>query len=104
MDQNIIWNGEGNPYLALMKYSKFLICTADSVSIISESISSNKPVYIYKLPSLKKNNRIEKFIEMIFQKNYARLLGDKLEDYTNSYENETFQVARLIEKSYNNRA
>ena len=68
LDQNIIWNGEGNPYLALMKFSKYLICTADSVSIISESISSTKPVYIFKLPSLKKNNRIEKFITMLLQK------------------------------------
>ena len=104
LDQNIIWNGEGNPYLALMKFSKYLICTADSVSIISESISSTKPVYIFRLPSLKKNNRIEKFITMLLQKNYARLLGEKLEDFTNSYENETFQVARMIEERYNKKA
>ena len=104
LDQNIIWNGEGNPYLALMKFSKYLICTSDSVSIISESISSTKPVYIFKLPSLKKNNRIEKFITMLLQKNYARLLGEKLEDFTNSYENETFQVARMIEERYNKKA
>ena len=104
LDQNIIWNGEGNPYLALMRYSKYLICTSDSVSIISESISSSKPVYIFKLPSLKKNNRIEKFIKMILHKNYARLLGEKLEDFTNSYENETFQVARMIEERYNNKS
>ena len=104
LDQNIIWNGEGNPYLALMKFSKYLICTADSVSIISESISSTKPVYIFKLPSLKKNNRIEKFITMLLQKKYARLLGEKLEDFTNSYANETFQVARMIEERYNKKA
>ncbi len=104
LDQNIIWNGEGNPYLALMKFSKYLICTADSVSIISESISSTKPVYIFRLPSLKKNNRIEKFITMLLQKNYARLLGEKLKDFTNSYENETFQVARMIEERYNKKA
>ena len=104
LDQNIIWNCEGNPYLALMKFSKYLICTSDSVSIISESISSTKPVYIFKLPSLKKNNRIEKFITMLLQKNYARLLGEKLEDFANSYENETFQVARMIEERYNKKA
>ncbi len=104
LDQNIIWNGEGNPYLALMKFSKYLICTADSVSIISESISSTKPVYIFNLPSLKKNNRIEKFITMLLQKNYARLLGEKLEDFTNLYQNETFQVARMIEERYNKKA
>ncbi len=104
LNQNIIWNGEGNPYLALMKFSKYLICTSDSVSIISESISSTKPVYIFKLPSLKKNNRIEKFITTLLQKNYARPLGEKLEDFTNSYENETFQVARMIEERYNKKA
>ena len=103
-DKNIIWNGEGNPYLALLQYSKYLICTSDSVSIISESISANKPVYIFKLPSLKKNNRIEKFITTILRKNYARLLGEKLEDFSNSYENETFKVARMIEERYNNLA
>ena len=104
LNQNIIWNGKGNPYLALMKFSKYLICTSDSVSIISESISSTKPVYIFKLPSLKKNNRIEKFITTLLQKNYARPLGEKLEDFTNSYENETFQVARMIEERYNKKA
>ena len=103
-DQNIIWNREGNPYLALMKYSKFIVCTTDSVSIISESISSTKPVYIYKLPSLKKNNRIDKFIAIITKKNYARLLGKKLDDFANSYENETFKVARMIEERYNKKA
>ena len=41
---------------------------------------------------------------MILHKNYARLLGEKLEDFTNSYENETFQVARMIEEMYNNKS
>ena len=41
---------------------------------------------------------------MLLQKNYARLLGEKFEDFTNSYENETFQVARVIEERYNNKA
>ena len=77
LNQNIIWNGEGNPYLALMKFSKYLICTSDSVSIISESISSTKPVYIFKLPSLKKNNRIEKFITMLLQKKIRKAFRRK---------------------------
>ena len=51
--QNIVWEGKDNPYLALMHYSKYLICTSDSVSIISESVSAKKPVFIYKLPSSK---------------------------------------------------
>ena len=37
---------------------------------------------------------------MLLQKNYARLLGENSR-LTNSYENETFQVARMIEERYN---
>ncbi len=100
--QNIVWEGKENPYLALMHYSKYLICTSDSVSIISESVSAKKPVFIYKLPSSKRYNRIESFISTLVKKNYVKILTDKLEDYSNSYTNETMKVARTINESYNN--
>ena len=99
---NIIWEGKDNPYLALMHYSKYLICTSDSVSIISESVSAKKPVFIYKLPSLKRNNRIESFISTLVKKNYVKILTDKLEDYSNLYVNETMEVAKTINERYNN--
>ena len=100
--QNIVWEGKENPYLALMYYSKYLICTSDSVSIISESVSAKKPVFIYKLPSSKRYNRIESFLSTLVKKNYVKILTDKLEDYSNSYTNETMEVARTINESYNN--
>ena len=99
--QNIVWEGKENPYLALMYYSKYLICTSDSVSIISESVSAKKPVFIYKLPSSKRYNRIESFLSTLVKKNYVKILTDKLEDYSNSYTNETMEVARTINESYN---
>ena len=100
--QNIVWEGKENPYLALMHYSKYLICTSDSVSIISESVSAKKPVFIYKLQSSKRYNRIESFLSTLVKKNYVKILTDKLEDYSNSYTNETMEVARTINESYNN--
>jgi mitochondrial fission protein ELM1 len=100
--QNIVWEGKDNPYLALMYYSKYLICTSDSVSIISESVSSKKSVFIYKLPSSKRYNRIDSFLSTLVEKNYVKILSDKLEEYSNSYTNETMEVARTINESYNN--
>ena len=100
--QSIVWEGKENPYLALMHYSKYLICTSDSVSIISESVSSKKPVFIYKLPSSKRYNRIDSFLSTLVERNYVKILSDKLEDYSNSYTNETMEVARTINESYNN--
>ena len=100
-DKNYIWQGKENPYLALLHYSKFIICTSDSVSMISESISAHKSVYIFKLPSLKKNNRIENFILTILKKNYARILKGKLNDYSNPYNDETNEVVKNIIERYN---
>ena len=100
--QNIVWEGKENPYLALMHYSKYLICTSDSVSIISESVSAKKPVFIYKLPTSKRNNRIESFISTLVKKNYVKILSDRLDDYSNSYENETTEVAKTINERYSN--
>ena len=100
--QNIVWEGKENPYLALMYYSKYLICTSDSVSIISESVSAKKPVFIYKLPTSKRNNRIESFISTLVKKNYVKILSDRLENHSNSYENETTEVAKTINERYSN--
>ena len=100
--QNIVWEGKENPYLALMHYSKYLICTSDSVSIISESVSAKKPVFIYKLPTSKRNNRIESFISTLVKKNYVKILSDRLEDHSNYYENETTEVAKTIYERYSN--
>ena len=69
--------------------------------MISECVSAKKSVFIFKLPSSKKINRIENFISSIIKKNYARILTDKLEHYSNPYANETMEVARTIIQRYN---
>ena len=45
-DSHISWNEVNNPYIALLGLSKFIICTSDSVSMISEAIYSRKSVFI----------------------------------------------------------
>ena len=85
-----------------MSHSSFIICTNDSVSMVSEAICAKKSVYLYSLPSLKVNNRIEKFNETIISEKLARKLDLKLELHENSYVNETEQVASLIYERYNN--
>ena len=65
-------------------------------------MSAKKSVFIYKLPSSKRNNRIENFISTLVKKNYVRILSDRLEDYSNSYENETTEVAKTINERYSN--
>ena len=69
--------------------------------MVSEAICAKKSVYLYSLPSLKVNNRIEKFNETIISEKLARKLDLKLELHENSYVNETEQVASSIYERYN---
>ena len=100
-NSDTIWKKNNNPYLALLSRSSFIICTNDSVSMVSEAICAKKSVYLYSLPSLKANNRIEKFNETIISEKLARKLDLKLELHENSHVNETEQVASLIYERYN---
>ena len=92
-------------YLRALAFSKIVICTGDSVSMISEAICSGNSVYIYRLPSLKNNNRIELFIETVLQKGYAREFPQEIETFVrafpNIYKNETEEVASQIYEIYN---
>ena len=99
--KNLIWNKYENPYVCLMGYSDFIICTSDSVSMISESISSKKPVFIYKLPPRKKNNRIEYFIDTILKKNYAKILENDLYDFICKYNSQNEAIKKNILTKYN---
>ena len=99
-DAHIIWNEKYNPYIAILGLSKFIICTSDSVSMISEAIYSKKPVYIYRLRSSKNNNRVEKFIDSVLKKGFVKLISNSIEEFTHNYKNETEEVARRIQQLY----
>ncbi len=48
---HFIWNGEGeNPYFGILGLSRFIVATNDSVNMISEAVSAEKPVYVFHLP------------------------------------------------------
>jgi len=84
----------------LLGLSKFIICTSDSVSMISEAIYSEKSVFIYRLKSSKKNNRIENFINSVLEKGFIKLIPNLIEEFNHNYQNETEEVARRIQQMY----
>ncbi len=99
-NSHISWSEQKNPYIALLGLSKFIICTSDSVSMISEAIYSKKPVFIYRLQSKKTMNRLENFIDLLLHKGYVRLFTNLIEEFSHNYENETEEVARRIYQMY----
>ena len=71
-----IWSdGRINPYLGLLAQCDRTIITGDSSSMISESISAKKPTYVFQLPSKRQINRLERFHEHVFNKQWAQPLS-----------------------------
>ena len=101
IESEIVWSDKKeNPYIALLGFSKYIICTSDSVSMISEAISAMKPVYIFRLQSSKSKNRIENFNDYVILEGLARKLDYKLEEFKHDYKNETAIIAEKIRNKF----
>ena len=102
-ESEIVWSDKDkkeNPYIALLGFSKYIICTSDSVSMISEAISAMKPVYIFRLQSSKLKNRIENFNDNVILEGFAKKLDNKLEEFKHDYINETAIIAEKIRNKF----
>lgn len=96
------YDGEGeNPYFAFMERADYILCTQDSVSMISEALTVSKPTYIIEMEGGGK--RIDKFHEHILNEGYAKMFDGTLKPYDPKPLNETKRVAEIIENFIENR-
>lgn len=80
-DNAYIWNGKGeNPYFAMLDAADFIICTDDSVSMLSEACSTGKPVYIIPLEG--GSEKISRFLSLLKEQNMVRDFEGKLESWS----------------------
>ncbi len=90
-----------NPYLSIVAIADFFVVSGDSVSMISESCSTGKPVYIFDEDNIStKKHKI--FHKCLLLENYVRRLEDKtnlLEKFSPRKLNETKRVALVIKNS-----
>ena len=98
---DVVWlDNDHNPYIAMLGFSKYIICTSDSVSMISEAITSMRSVYIYRLKSAKSKNRIEEFNDSIISMGLAKELNFELSEFKHDYINETDIIANKIRNKF----
>lgn len=65
------WDGTGdNPYRGFLAWADALLVTEDSVSMVSEAVSTGKPVHILKMDST--SDRFDRFYQHLLQQNYIR--------------------------------
>lgn len=95
-------NGNNNPYYALLGVSDFIITTADSISMISESCSTGKPVYVY-IPNTNLSKKHFRFYKDMLNNNYIKEFNkdtSKLEEYSYTPLNEVLRVVKIIKNKY----
>jgi mitochondrial fission protein ELM1 len=62
------WAGGGeNPYLGFLAHADYFLVTADSVSMISEALYTDKPVALLRMPG--EGKKFTRFYEQLFERN-----------------------------------
>jgi uncharacterized protein len=68
----------GNPYSAFLSYADHIIVTGDSSSMISDALTTGKPVYVHA-PNSILEDRHKRFLLGLMDAGYLRLLGPELD-------------------------
>ncbi len=88
-----------NPYWDVLKISDYILVTSDSISMISDSLSTGKPTYI--IPIKKTKKKIFNFKETLIESGKARIFHKKLESWNYTKLSEVERVCRKLSKSLN---
>ena len=91
------WDGAGdNPYFAMLGFADHIIVTEDSVSMVSEAISTGKPVHIAPLEGGSK--KFDLFYQDLAEKGYTRPFTGSLEAWSYTPPNDTLRAADEIRR------
>lgn len=72
---------ESNPYFDYLAFADYFIVTGDSSSMLSDALTTGKPVYVYA-PSSIVEQRHRRFIVDMHNSGRVRPLGDHLEEWS----------------------
>jgi len=86
------WDGKGgNPYLAMLALARHIVVTEESVSMISEAISTGKPVYLARMAG--GNRRLARFQSALREEGIVRPFDGRLSEWRYKPVDETPRVA-----------
>jgi mitochondrial fission protein ELM1 len=96
-DTQFVWDGEGsNPYFAGLAKADYFVVTGDSVSMISEAVSTGRPVFVQHLTEDRAARRFRLFHQQFERAGFTRPFEGRLDDWSYTPPNDTPQVAELI--------
>ncbi|MDE8346681.1 MAG: mitochondrial fission ELM1 family protein [Acidocella sp.] len=92
-----IWDGAGdNPYFGMLACADAIIVTADSVSMVSEAVATNVPVYLVRLPG--RSARIGAFMQALVNDGRVRDFAGRLALWDTSPVNDTAMAAAMLRR------
>ena len=83
-------------YLSSLALSTFVVVTCDSTSMISESATSGKPIYVAHMDATRNNYRFKRFFKLFKEMGIIRDLGENVETWTYNRINEAERIAKTI--------
>lgn len=96
---NFFWDGTGeNPYFAMLGWADYILVTADSASMISESCTTGKPVYMIDLDGGSK--RIDLLHNNLINGGALKKFNGTLEPYRYEPLNDAQIIANEIKKRF----
>ncbi|MBT3360462.1 MAG: nucleoside-diphosphate sugar epimerase [Rhodospirillales bacterium] len=101
-DPNFVfrWGDEGeNPYFGFLALADTVIVTGDSVSMVSEACATPAPVYIYG-PKALTPQKHTKLHRELFERGFARPLGDAFEEWTHDPLNAAGEIAEEVRRRF----
>jgi hypothetical protein len=95
--EHFVWSGEGdNPYLSALANAKHIVVTGDSVSMVTEAVSTGKPVFVHHLTEKRTARRFRHFHESFETDGFTRPFKGQLDEWTFQPPNDTAAIARII--------
>ncbi|MDE1149625.1 MAG: mitochondrial fission ELM1 family protein [Azospirillaceae bacterium] len=93
----VVWDGTGpNPYFGYLGLADAVLCTGDSVSMVSEAASTGKPVYVIALEG--GSAKFDRFHELMVERGVTRPFTGTLDDWAPTPLDDTPRVAAEVRR------
>ncbi len=96
-ENSVIWDGSGeNPYFGMLAWADFIIVTSDSMSMISDALTTGKPTYV--IPLLGGAPRLNGALKTLQDNGLIRSFAGSLENYTYTPLQDAAKIAEEIRR------
>ena len=102
VDGYVVNSVDKQAYLSSFALASYIVVTCDSTSMISESATSGKPIFVAHMKPKKNNYRFKKFFRLFKEMGITRDLGEQIESWTYNKLNEAERIAAIINNKLKN--